>query len=88
MEDRIARLAEEARKDNKKARGLINWLCGSIQAIEVGLDSGESLGKYVDELKYMRSYVEGLSRIAVESYGCEKAIEAIKNIDNNKEELK
>ena len=88
MDNEIARLEEEARKNNKMVRQLINWLHNSIEAIEAGLDSGESLGKHFDELKYMRSYVEGLSRIAAESYGCEKAIEAIKKCDNNKEELK
>ncbi len=84
----VARLKEAAHEDTDKARRLISWIAADIQALEVGLERGESIGEYTEELRHMRTYIEMLTRLAITSYGCEEAIKALKEISENKEDLK
>lgn len=77
----VARLQEAAHKDDEEALKLINWLAADIHAIEYGIGRGDSIGRYNDELRYMRTYIERLTRIGIESFGCEKAIEALEKIE-------
>ena len=79
----VAKFQEAARKDTLEAENLLGWLSMSIHAIEHGLqDKGESLGAYNDELRYMRTYIERLTRLSIQSYGCEEAIKALNEIDD------
>ena len=84
----VFRLKEAAHKDTDEARRLISWIAADIQALEVGLERGSSIGEYTHELRHMRTYIERLTRLSIESYGCEEAIKALKEISDNKEELK
>ncbi len=80
IEKAASKLREAAHKDTEEARRLINWLAADIQALEVGLEKGESIGEYNDELRYMRTYIERLTRLAIQSYGCEEALKTLKEI--------
>ena len=85
----VFRLKEAAHKDTEEARRLISWIAADIQALEVGLERGESIGEYTHELRYMRTYIEMLTRLSIQSYGCEEAIKALSEISvNDKEENK
>ncbi len=88
-EKAAARLAEAARKDTFEALRLLSWIKGNASVVERGLETGESLGRYNDDLRYMRSYMERLTRLSIQSYGCEEAIKALNEIsENDKEENK
>lgn len=81
-EKAVSRLQEAAHKDTDEARRLISWIAADIQALEVGLERGESIGEYTDELRHMRTYIEMLTRLAIKSYGCEEAIKALNEIND------
>lgn len=77
-------LRAEARKSVQEARNLLSWLYADIQVIEHGLDNGESLGLYKDELRFMRCYIEQLTRLMIEAYGYEETMKIL----NENEDLK
>ena len=77
IQERVQRLKVAAHADENDVRKFLGFLHGSIQAIEYGLETGHSIGEYVEETRYIRAYAERLTRLAITSYGFEEAAKAL-----------
>ena len=77
LEERIQRLKAAANADKTEVKNFLGFLHGSVQAIEYGLETGHSIGEYIDETRYIRAYAEKLTRLALTSYGFEEAANAL-----------
>ncbi len=77
IQERVKRLNVAARADEKDVKMFLGFLHGSVQAIEYGLETGHSIGEYIEETRFMRAYAEKLTRLAITSYGFEEAAKAL-----------
>ena len=82
IEKAVSGLREAARKDTAEALSLLCWTIADLMEIEQGLlEQGKSIGEYNDNLRHIRAYTERLTRLSIQSYGCEEAIKALNEID-------